>query len=255
MAYIDGKTPFNADQLSSQVIGIALDVGKHDSGMHQHQKAQLLYIATGCISLTLDGRRCVLPPTRAAWIPAAVTHCAQMRNVVAYRSVYFSAEIRHVLPNSVKIIHVSPLLKELIERMSFWPWDKKNSEQENTIALFCEELAAAPEDLLQLPLPQDKRLQPWLKKLTQEGQTAPPLNEMPESIGAGTKTISRIFSRETGMPYQSWRQQWRLLSAVERLAEGASVADAAYALEFSSDSAFISFFKKHTGQTPAQYMK
>lgn len=33
-------------------------------------------------------------------------------------------------------------------------------------------------------------------------------------------TISRIFIRDTGMNYQNWRQQWRLLRAIEMLAEG-----------------------------------
>lgn len=31
--------------------------------------------------------------------------------------------------------------------------------------------------------------------------------------GASEKTISRIFRRETGLSYQQWRQQWRLIKA------------------------------------------
>ncbi|UXM81563.1 helix-turn-helix domain-containing protein [Shewanella seohaensis] len=57
------------------------------------------------------------------------------------------------------------------------------------------------------------------------------------------------------MAYQAWRQQWRLLSAIEQLAAGASVAQVGFNLQFSSDSAFISFFKQYTGITPAQYFR
>jgi len=60
--------------------------------------------------------------------------------------------------------------------------------------------------------------------------------------------------RETGMNYQAWRQQWRLLRAMELLAEGESISRIAASLEFSSDSAFISFFKQHTGQTPQRHL-
>ena len=56
------------------------------------------------------------------------------------------------------------------------------------------------------------------------------------------------------MSYQAWRQQWRLLRAMELLAESESISRIAAALEFSSDSAFISFFKQHTGQTPLRYL-
>ncbi|MBA5761374.1 helix-turn-helix transcriptional regulator [Vibrio sp. 404] len=83
---------------------------------------------------------------------------------------------------------------------------------------------------------------------------APPLNQLSEQVAASSKTISRIFNRETGMPYQAWRQQWRLLKSIEKLSLRLSVADVAHLLEFSSDSAFIAFFKQQTGQTPYQYI-
>ncbi len=57
------------------------------------------------------------------------------------------------------------------------------------------------------------------------------------------------------MNYQDWRQQWRLLKAVELLSTGMPVSAVADWLEFSSDSAFIAFFKKQTGQTPLTFMK
>ncbi|PHJ43518.1 hypothetical protein AK965_00810 [Vibrio sp. PID17_43] len=46
------------------------------------------------------------------------------------------------------------------------------------------------------------------------------------------------------MSYQDWRQQWRLLKAIELLCEERQVSDVAHCLEFSPDSAFIAFFKK-----------
>jgi len=253
MASIADGQQFNADTLSNQVIGIAMDIGLHDSGMHQHNKGQLLYAPMGCISITLDGMQSVLPPTRAAWIPAGVMHCAQMRNVVAYRSLYFSADLASLLPTNMCIVEVNTLLQALIERMAFWDWNKPEVDQANTLALFCEELALAPLQQLHLPLPRDPRLQKWLKSLTRGDLPPQKLNLLQAEIGASGKTISRLFSRETGMPYQAWRQQWRLLNAIERLADGQRISTVAFDLDFASDSAFISFFRQHTGSTPAKY--
>ena len=80
------------------------------------------------------------------------------------------------------------------------------------------------------------------------------LKNLAENIGAVEKTITRIFKKETGLSYQEWRQQWRLQRSIELLVEGNSIGEVSHILEFSSDSAFIDFFKKQTGSTPLQYL-
>ncbi|MHC6529883.1 AraC family transcriptional regulator [Vibrio proteolyticus] len=255
MALIDATTRFNADALTADVIGIAARVGKHDSGMHQHNKAQLLYAPQGCITFTIRRQQYVLPPTRAAWIPAGVPHCATMNNVVEYRSVYFDAHLAQAVDTDIRIVEVNALLQALIERMAFWPWDKPKHDMQNTCALFFEEFQQAPVQHLSLPLPEDRRLAAWLTKLHNDVTMPPPLNQVCQQVGASSKTITRIFQRETGMPYQDWRAQWRLLKAIEHLSGGAAVNDVADRLAFSSDSAFIAFFRQHTGRTPRQYLQ
>ncbi|MFE8730360.1 helix-turn-helix domain-containing protein, partial [Aeromonas hydrophila] len=94
-----------------------------------------------------------------------------------------------------------------------------------------------------LPLPTDPRLGDWLQQLKRGDALPERLNQLAGQIGASDKTIGRIFMRETGMSYQAWRQQWRLLRGMELLAEGQSISRISSALEFSSDSAFISFFR------------
>jgi AraC-like DNA-binding protein len=82
----------------------------------------------------------------------------------------------------------------------------------------------------------------------------PELQVLEEAVGASAKTITRIFQKETGMGYQQWRQQWRLMRAIELLATGCSITYTAAELEFSSDSVFISFFRKMLGTTPRSYL-
>lgn len=57
------------------------------------------------------------------------------------------------------------------------------------------------------------------------------------------------------MNYQNWRQQSRLLRAMEMLAEGKQISEVAQQLEFVSDSAFIVFFRQHTGTTSVRYLR
>ncbi|OCZ57563.1 hypothetical protein A7P21_00715 [Acinetobacter seifertii] len=81
------------------------------------------------------------------------------------------------------------------------------------------------------------------------------MKEFKINTRACERTISRIFIRDTGMNYQNWRQQWRLLRAIEMLSEGIQISEVAQQLEFISDSAFIVFFRQHTGTTPVRYLQ
>lgn len=92
-----------------------------------------------------------------------------------------------------------------------------------------------------------KRLAPLLESLD---RLPPELQALQAQIGASGRTIGRIFQRETGMSYQQWRQQWRLMRAIELLATGRTISYSAFELGFASDSAFIAFFKAMTGVTP-----
>jgi AraC-like DNA-binding protein len=54
------------------------------------------------------------------------------------------------------------------------------------------------------------------------------------------KTIQRLFRKETGMTFGQWRQQARLLLALERIAVGEKIIDIAGELGYDSPSAFTS---------------
>ena len=70
-----------------------------------------------------------------------------------------------------------------------------------------------------------------------------------------SKTIHRLFSRETGMTFGEWRQQARLLFALERLARGARVVDVALDAGYASQSAFTAMFRKHFGVPPNAFYR
>ncbi|KNE87286.1 hypothetical protein PSTG_19333 [Puccinia striiformis f. sp. tritici PST-78] len=67
-------------------------------------------------------------------------------------------------------------------------------------------------------LPRDRRLAHWLEKL--DGcDELPGLAKLAQKLNLQAKTLTRIFQRESGLSYQQWSQQWRLMRAIELLAE------------------------------------
>ncbi|CQH20504.1 AraC family transcriptional regulator [Yersinia frederiksenii] len=250
---INPEDSFNPDKFDELVIGIASDMGAHDSGMHSHLRHQLLFSAAGSITIELDNTLCLLPPRRAAWIPAGTVHRAIMNGAMAYRSLYFSSTLPlSALP--MQIVEVNPLFFEVIERMAFWHWGMPEEQQLSLITVFCEEINNAQSENWTLRYPSDIRLSAWLDRV-RRGELPPRLGQLAQKVGACERTISRLFIKDTGMNYQSWRQQWRLLKAMEMLCDGWLLSQVAQQLDFVSDSAFIVFFRHHTGTTPTRYLR
>jgi AraC-like DNA-binding protein len=217
--------------------------------------------AGNCYSLVRAARAsplaqqlCLLPPSRAAWIPPGVSHRAVMQQSVDYRSIYLSAELCRELPQQVCVIEVSALLRAVLEPMATADFDTdwQQGKFAHLLGLCLSEMAEAAQQPMLLPLPRDKRLAPLL---AQPEQLPPELQVLERQIGASSRTIGRIFQRDTGMSYQQWRQQWRLMRAMELLATGRSLSYCGFELGFASDSAFIAFFKAMTGSTPGHWLK
>ncbi|MBS9434706.1 AraC family transcriptional regulator [Photorhabdus hainanensis] len=251
MTWLSRDDNFDPDSLGLPVVGIAAELGQHDSGFHQHEMGQLLFTQQGCINITLADHLCILPPTRVAWIPPRIIHRAEMKGSVGYRSIYLDVNQIGYLAEHVEVLEVTPLLRAILERIALAPFniDWLHGSAANLLAVCLDEIHQAKREPTLLPLPFDRRLARI--PLT---TLPPPLKILAMNIGASEKTISRIFRRETGLSYQQWRQQWRLIKSIELLAKQGNLSSVANELAFSSDSAFILFFKKMTGRSPREYM-
>ena len=58
---------------------------------------------------------------------------------------------------------------------------------------------------------------------------------------------------ETGLSFAQWRQQARLLRALELIADGVAVTTIALELGYDNVSAFIDMFRRALGTTPGRY--
>ncbi|PHM65975.1 putative transcriptional regulator [Xenorhabdus stockiae] len=251
MAWLRQSDQFDPDNLNVLVAGIAADMGQHDSGFHQHGMGQLLFTQRGCIKITLASQISILPPTRVAWIPPKTRHRAEMRGSIGYRSIYLNVSEVQCLPEQCAILEATPLLQAVLERIAISPFDTdwEQGKNANLLAVFLDEICESQREPTLLPLPSDRRF----ASLSFE-QLPPSLQVLATYIGASEKTITRIFKRETGMNYQQWRQQWRLVKAIELLAQGKTLSYVAQELGFTSDSAFVTFFRKIMGRPPREYM-
>ncbi len=131
---------------------------------------------------------------------------------------------------------------------------KVNSPVEKRIiGIIIDQLQVAHSIPLQLPQPSDTRARRVVQTLLADPAEQTTLEVLCKNCGASKRTIERVFMAETKMTFGKWRQQLRLLHAMQRLASGEKVTGAALDAGYNSTSAFISMFRKQLGTTPMRY--
>lgn len=241
--------------MTRPVVGYAADYASGDLiHCHRHADGQVIFATTGVMTVTTAAGQWVVPPQRAVWVPPNVTHAIRMTGAVAMRTLYLGAAARASLPDTCAVLHVSPLLRELIVRVvAFARPYAKSGREARLVGVLLDEVAAARTAPLHLPTPSDPRLRVITDQLAVDPGDKRSLAVWARSAGASARTLARLFQHETGLSFAHWRQQARLLRALERLAAGDPVTTVALDLGYDSPSAFISMFRSRLGATPGRY--
>jgi AraC-like DNA-binding protein len=223
---------------------------------HHHARGQLIHAVHGVMVVVSDQGRWIVPPTRGIWMPAGVSHSVRCVGVVQMRSVYVRPEAAPHLPQQAQAVGVSPLLRELVQAAMAVPLPYETESRDGRLMrLLLDELHALPVLPLHLPLPAEPRLRRICNRLLQRPADASTLQHWAERLQVDAKTVQRLFARETGMTFGQWRQQARLLRALELLATGEKVVDVALALGYDSPGAFATMFKRQFGETPSAFFR
>ena len=225
------------------------------TGLHAHERAQLVFAAHGVMMVTTPQGSWAVPPQRAVWIPRGVAHDIGMAGAVAMRTLYVAGRVAGRFPRCVRVIAVSPLLRELILRACALPvlYDEQGPAG-RTMALILDEVAALPPLPLDLPMPVDPRLARVCLSLRADPGSARTLRGWAQEAGASSRTLARLFLKETGLTFAQWRQQARLFAAVARIAAGHSITHIALELGYDSPSAFSAMFRRCLGTPPSRYL-
>lgn len=207
------------------------------------------------MTVTTPSAAFVVPPQRAVWMPGGVTHRIDARSDLAMRTLYIEINEATDLPSEVCVLQVSPLLRELVVAAVAADTEyEPDSPQSRIMAVILDQISAQPVVSLALPMPTDSRLLRLAQALIANPADQRDLGEWAIEVGASKRTLTRLFPAQTGMSFRSWRQQRRLLRALELLALGDNVTTVALELGYENTSAFISMFRRCLGATPARYL-
>ncbi|MEX3943969.1 AraC family transcriptional regulator [Paraburkholderia sp. BR10937] len=101
----------------------------------------------------------------------------------------------------------------------------------------------------------DRRLAPALAAMHAEPSRAWNLEDLAKEAGMSRTTFVVHFREVMGVPPLTYLTNWRMRLAQRKLSAGASVAEVADAIGYTSESAFAHAFKRVTGAAPGSYRK
>ncbi|MFN4309700.1 MAG: AraC family transcriptional regulator [Ferrovibrio sp.] len=228
----------------------------HHIPPHRHERGQLVYAVRGVMRVGTAQGTWVVPPQRALWIPPQIEHEIRMGGAVAMRTLYIAPRAARHLPQDCQVIEVSPLLRALVLAAMEGPVDYPRGSRGEAIAkLLLHELRAVPALPLHLPMPQEPRLHAVCNRILQSLGRDAGIESFAAEAGLSSRSLARLFQRETGMGFTAWRQQARLAEALARLSAGRPVALVAAELGYASAAAFTAMFRKSLGTTPGRYFR
>jgi AraC-like DNA-binding protein len=213
---------------------------------------QLLYTASGTMTVSAVSARWTVPPHRALSIPDGAPATIGNRFPVAVRTLYVDAAL-HAFPPGVRALEISGFPRELLLHIvRRCPLDVADGHAAALLAVLVEQLRALPEAPLRLPWPADARAVAAASRLTEGG--AADLDEVARVVGASRRTLERAFRRETGLTLGAWRRRARILGSLHQLAAGTSVTATGLEAGYTTPSAYVAAFHRELGRTPRQFL-
>lgn len=222
---------------------------------HAHDMAQLLYAAAGVMQVVTRETSFVVPPQRAVWIPGHIEHEVSSRGPVSLRTLYFDDATSAVMQAGCRVLEISDVVRalvlELVARGTVYEPTERDRLMLRLLFLDLAETAPAP---FHVAMPQDARLRRLCLELIADPSDNRDLDACARAAAMGRRTFTRRFRAETGMSMTVWRQQARLMEALNLLAAGHSITAVAFDVGYDSSSGFSSMFHRAFGMSPSHYL-
>jgi AraC-like DNA-binding protein len=196
----------------------------------------------------------VLPPHFGLWIPARTEHTIRMPEQVSMRTLYLRSGI-HQSWTTCTVFHVTPLLRELIfEIVRVGRIRTRNPLECAFRDILVSQLMNASPVPTGVALPREPRVLSIAETVLRDPSHWRPLAALSRQEGVSVRTVQRIFRREVGLDFESWRRQVRLMKGIRLLVSGLSVKEVSHAVGYQDSSTFVALFRSTFGSTPRSWI-
>ncbi|MEC5345279.1 AraC family transcriptional regulator [Brenneria populi] len=223
---------------------------------HRHDdRGQLIYPYKGRCRIYTDDRVWIGAPSRAVWVPAGVIHTVQAIDALYVHNIYIDTTRYPEFDDRCHLVLIDSLLEDLLEFSSAISTDapRYGKTRHYTLHLLADLIRTRRDAVTpQLPISNDRRLRIIMDGLIENPGDGRSLEQWACVACGSSRTLARLFIKETAMTFQQWRQHRRVIAAITLLENGHSISRIASDLGYISQSAFTAMFRRITGRCPTQ---
>ncbi|MGW1146738.1 AraC family transcriptional regulator [Streptomyces sp. NPDC002454] len=222
-------------------------------GWTSHPEPELLWSATGNVTVEAADHVWLVPPALGIWLPAGMPHRVKASAGAVTYATYLNPELTRTFWHTVTGIPLSRLLREILlhNQREAMPDEERLRLQQVGVDLIRPVQAAS----LDIPLPKTPGLRTIAERIIADPADDRTTEEWARELGASGRTLMRWFQRDTGISLTQWRILVRVRSALIDIAAGTPVVAVSRRLGYANPSTFIDLFRQVTGHTPAAYFR
>ncbi|PCJ50488.1 MAG: hypothetical protein COA74_01530 [Gammaproteobacteria bacterium] len=218
---------------------------------HEHEEGQVLFARSGTMEVTADSHFVCVPASRIVWVPPKVDHSIRFRTDTKMRTAFIKPDLLDNTYKHICVHQATGLFREILLRLvenNLHDQDYKDLLELSLI----KEMCSLKDEPFSIKFPQDIRAKRVADALLVDPSNTAKINEWAELAACSSKTLSRLFIKETELTFQLWRRHLRLLLIHDLLDMGSSVTEAAHAVGFATSSALTEAHKKTFGYPPTR---
>ena len=196
-----------------------------------------------------------VPPRWAIWLPSGVEHELTSSEHLRLFSIYLEPEDAVPLPAAPCIVRIPGLLAALIEESNRLPelYDEAGADG-RLVAALIDELSNIVVHPLPVTVPDTQPLATLYEHYCRQPDSRKTLDAWASELGLTRRTLTRVFQRDLGLDFRTWRTHLKLQAALEMLNRDVPVGIVSAELGYASASAFSASFRRHIGSAPTAFV-
>lgn len=225
---------------------------------HSHLFGQISYTLEGVLYIQAENKVYIVPPNMAIYLPPKIVHQNKTHKKVIITTLYISNKFKKIFFNQVRLINITELIKNIITKINLMTKaELHQSKGRRLISILLDEIfMSEPVSYTELVVTDNLLIKKVYDIFYKAKNEYPSVEQTAQLIHVSSRTLLRVFKKETGMSFIIWKQRFLFLKAIELLQKYRSTSLVAYHLGYKSDSAFISMFKKMSGgRLPSHFKK
>jgi mannose-6-phosphate isomerase-like protein (cupin superfamily) len=170
---------------------------------HAHGSDQLIYAISGLMEVSSGQSMWLIPPHFALWIPARTHHRIHMPGPVSMRTLYLRTGLASELEPRCAVLHVTPLLRELIVEIvrvgQLHTRDRYESALRDLLIFQLQNASPMPTFVT---LPREQRARAVADSILRNPAESKSMAALCAEVGVSVRTIERTFRREVGSDFE-----------------------------------------------------